>query len=179
MITKEDIYKVIPKKILKQIIKEYELDIYKGIHGIDHWSRVLINGLKIAENNNANKNIIIAFSFFHDVRRVRECGDPEHGLRGAKYIQTFKYKINLNKEELEKTMIACEGHSSIIHHEDIDIATCWDADRLDLYRVGVKPDSEFLNTEFAQDKNNICDATKRSWLVREDWVINLLNDLSF
>lgn len=177
MITKEEIYDVIPKPVLQKIINRFELDINGGIHGIDHWSRVLINALKIAEKNNANKKILIVFSFFHDIRREHESGDPEHGLRGAKYLQTFKYKININKNELKKAMIACEGHTSVLHHEDIDIATCWDADRLDLYRVGVKPDPEYLNTEFAKNAINISHATARSWFNREEWVIDLFNDL--
>lgn len=177
MITKMDVYKVIPKPVLKKIIHHFELNIDNSLHGIDHWARVLSNGIDIAENNGANKNVIIAFSFFHDIRRQHEAGDPEHGLRGAKYLQAFKYKINLTKEELNKAMKACAGHTDILHHEDIDIASCWDADRLDLYRVGVKPDPHYLNSDYAKKEETIKQATKKSWDNREEWLLDLIEDL--
>lgn len=177
MINKEDIYDVIPKKVLKKIMNDFHLNINNGIHGIDHWTRVLINGLRISEFNNANKKVLIVFAFFHDIRREHEAGDPEHGIRAAKYLQSFKYKINISKSELDKAMIACEGHTHIMHHDDIDVASCWDADRLDLYRVGVKPDPDRLNSNYSKDSSNISEAMKHSWSKREDWVIDLIYDL--
>ena len=35
--------------------------------------------------------------------------------------------------------------------DDLTIATCWDADRLDLLRVGVMPDPRYLVTEAARN----------------------------
>ena len=38
-------------------------------------------------------------------------------------------------------------------HESIDptLATCWDADRLDIGRVGLDVDSQYLFTDFAKE----------------------------
>jgi uncharacterized protein len=34
---------------------------------------------------------------------------------------------------------------------DVTVQTCWDADRLDLGRIGIKPEPRFLCTAAAQD----------------------------
>ncbi|MCK9230516.1 MAG: hypothetical protein M0Q23_07305 [Syntrophales bacterium] len=36
------------------------------------------------------------------------------------------------------------------HTGNIHIAACWDADRLDLGRVGIVPDEAFMNTEIGR-----------------------------
>ena len=48
-------------------------------------------------------------------------------------------------------MRACEGHSSGRTVEDITVCTCWDADRLDLGRVGIQPKAQYLCTAPAKD----------------------------
>jgi uncharacterized protein len=40
--------------------------------------------------------------------------------------------------------------------------TCWDADRLDLGRVGKRPSPRFLGTEYARRKDTIEWAYRRS-----------------
>lgn len=177
MITIDDIYAVIPKKILYEIIVNFELNVFNGVHGIDHWYRVLINGLKLAEKNGANKKVIIAFAFFHDIKRINEDSDPEHGARAAKLLLKYKYKINLNKEELKKTMDACYGHTSEKFSSDLDIATCWDADRLDLYRVGLVPSPEYLSTDYGKEEDTIKSAQTRSWTLFDKDELKIIDDL--
>ncbi len=177
-ITKEDIYNIIPKKILKEIIDNFYLDLDNGVHGIDHWTRVLINGIQLSERNkNINKNIIIAFAFFHDIKRTVEDKEPEHGYNGGRYLLKYKYKINLTKEELNTCYEACVDHTNVKNHTDINIGACWDADRLDLYRVGVMPDLDYLNLEESKNKELIKETTARSWQKRPYWVYDLCLDL--
>ena len=45
---------------------------------------------------------------------------------------------------------------------DITIQTCWDSDRLEFGRVGIKPSPERLCTEFARRKDVIEAAYDRS-----------------
>lgn len=178
MITKEEIYKVIPKKILIEVIESFYLQLFNGVHGIDHWTRVLQNGIILCDKNpNLNKNIIIAFSFFHDVGRTREDDEPIHGYNGGRRLLKYKYKINLTKEEIDKCYEACVDHTHTRHHKDPQIAACWDADRLDLYRVGVMPDVDYLNLEESKEEDIIKEAATRSWDKRPDWVIDLIQDL--
>ena len=59
------------------------------------------------------------------------------------------------------------------------IQTCWDADRLDLGRVGMMPDPRFLSTEIAKRRDTICWADGRAALgfipeiVKREWGIDL------
>jgi len=35
--------------------------------------------------------------------------------------------------------------------DDVTIGTCWDADRLDLGRVSIKPEAKHMSTAYARD----------------------------
>ncbi len=48
--------------------------------------------------------------------------------------------------------------------EEITVLTCWDADRLDLGRVGIRPNARYLCTEPAKDPAFITWAYERSLL---------------
>ncbi len=176
--SKENIYAVIPKHIIKKIFNDFELNLTQSHHGIYHWARVIQNGRLIAEQNKANINVIIAFAFFHDCQRMNEESDPDHGLRGGTYMLKFENQLNLSKEEISKVFEACEGHTDIIHHHDKDISTCWDADRLDLMRVGIYPNPQKLNNEAAKNAGLISYLSKNAFnQVELGWVNALIADV--
>jgi uncharacterized protein len=154
-ITKEKIYGIIPKEIIKEIFDDFDLDLEDGIHGIYHWARVIENGLEISQHNNANMNVIIAFGLFHDCQRENDSEDPDHGFRGGEFLEQFRGKLNLTNEEFDKAKKACAGHTNVLHDNDLDISTCWDADRLDLFRVGIYPEAEYLNNDIAKNDSFI------------------------
>lgn len=45
---------------------------------------------------------------------------------------------------------ACENHTDMTYCVERTVACCWDADRLDLTRIGIAPDPDLLNTETAR-----------------------------
>lgn len=175
---KEDIYNVVPKDVIQDIFEEFQLDLLEGAHGFYHWSRVIENGLLLSEDNNANLNVIIAFGLFHDCKRENDHEDPEHGFRGGQILMQYKDRINLTEEEINKAIIACEGHTDVLFHNDIDISTCWDSDRLDLMRVGIYPDPDLLNNDLAKEDWII---EQRSEIAEEwqepQWAIDLIDDI--
>lgn len=65
--------------------------------------------------------------------------------------ELFKLTVN----QLYTLMEACEGHSLGGTEADITVQTCWDADRLDLGRVGVKPHPDKLCTAAAKQQTMI------------------------
>ncbi len=158
---KEDVYNIIPKIILENIIENFALDIDQE-HGYFHWVRVINNGLTIAKETGANPKIILVFGFFHDVERENEFDDFEHGLRGGELMLSYRDQINLTDEEIQKAYQACKGHTDQLHNIDIDIGTCYDADRLDLYRVGKTPSEDYLNNEYSKEQKTIDDAIRRT-----------------
>lgn len=122
-----------------------------SVHGPDHWKRVERNALIIATDSGADVEIVRLFALFHDARRVNEWEDPEHGARGAALAGLFRGKLfELSDESFEILNYACSWHTDGRHHENPTIATCWDADRLDLERCGITPNPDYMSTNLAK-----------------------------
>jgi uncharacterized protein len=142
------------------VVKEKGLH-HTAVHGIPHWVRVERNGLYLAERNGANKTVVSLFALFHDCMRVNDNHDHEHGRRGADYARTLRNQLTgLSDGEFELLTFACQHHTNVKYSDDITIGTCWDSDRLDLERIGVKVKALLLNTQDAkelvqQNKQNI------------------------
>ena len=81
---------------------------------------------------------------------------------------TTESHVPLNDHEFELLTVACGGHSDGLQKADTTVMTCWDADRLDLGRVGITPDPNRLFTAPAKQKKTIDAAYKRSmrWVER-------------
>lgn len=167
------------KPILQAILEDYALPI-GGDHGIAHWARVLENGLKLAEATGANVEVVSLFAVFHDSRRINECTDHNHGLRGADFAAELRGVVfDLDDQKFNLLYRACEGHTYERTHPDITIQTCWDSDRLDLGRVGITPHPSKLCTEAAKTKKMIQWADGRASFrvvpefVLQEWGIEL------
>lgn len=75
-----------------------------------------------------------------------------------------QFKLNLSSDhgikhwdrQLEKLIFACQHHNnSRVKSADVTVQTCWDADSLDLGRVGIKPEPHLLNTFIAKRDETI------------------------
>ena len=123
-----------------------------SLHGPSHWRRVEANGWLIAEYSGADVTVVRLFSLFHDCRRENEHRDHGHGSRGADLAHTLRNKeFELDDARFDLLVEACEGHTDLTHHNHPTIGTRWDADRLDLPRVGITPKPVFLNTAKAKE----------------------------
>jgi len=141
---------MISKELIILLKQTFQLD-WKGIHGVSHWARVRLNGLLIAQQNGANQRVVELFAFLHDIKREDDFDDPHHGERAAQFIQTLPHQLLvINEEEKELLMCACADHSKGFVKGDITVRTCWDADRLDLGRAGLRPNTQKLCTELAK-----------------------------
>ncbi len=149
-------------KLIEAIRKEYVLS-WSGIHGISHWTRVHENGLWLAELTGANPRIVELFAYLHDAKRINDGRDPGHGQRAAQFAHTLQGSvICLSDEDLERLVYACTYHTAGLTKADITVQTCWDADRLDLGRVGIRPQARYLCTAAARDPETIQRALVRS-----------------
>ena len=145
---------IITHELLEEIKKHYRLDWY-GTHGIIHWSRVYENGVRLSEQEGVNLKIVQLFSLFHDSQRRRENRDENHGNRGAQLALRLRDYCQIDDEEFAILVHACAFHTTARNHEDVTIQVCFDADRLDLGRVGTKPDPRYLCTPLAKEKEII------------------------
>ena len=121
------------------------------------------NGIYLAELTEANKRVVELFALFHDSRRLNEGQDTDHGPRGALLAKLYRGKFyELPDDEFELLCTACHLHTQSKTHANATVQTCFDADRLDLARVGKIPDPNFLSTEAAKDSKVIESAIHRS-----------------
>ena len=88
----------VSKELIKGILSQYSLP-WDGIHGITHWARVMENGLRLAEQNGADKEITVLFAIFHDCKRQNESRDDGHGKRGGDFATTLKNTLQKSKEK--------------------------------------------------------------------------------
>lgn len=136
--------------IVHAVLEEYALP-WDGIHGVGHWARVLENGLRISQITGANVEVVQLFAIFHDSRRINEGVDDGHGQRGADLAVRLRGDIfQLPDQDFNLLHAACVGHTDGGTTADITIQTCWDADRLDLGRVGICPHPSKLCTGAAK-----------------------------
>jgi uncharacterized protein len=134
-----------------------------GRHGLPHWGRVLETGLRLAETTDANREVIKLFSVFHDARRETEKRDLGHGKRGSKLaVELRPTHISISDAEFELLIDACNRHTDGLTEADVTVQTCWDADRLDLWRVGFTPKAELLCTDAARDASMLEWSRERS-----------------
>lgn len=123
----------------------------RGTHGVVHWARVLDNGLRVAELTGADRRVVTWFAIFHDSRRVNEYSDPSHGRRGSDLARTMRGKLSLDDMAFDLLTTACDLHTDGLTIADPTVQACWDADRLDLARVGTTPRPDRLCTDAGRD----------------------------
>ena len=110
-----------PAAIMTAIQRQYALPI-RGTHGVVHWARVLENGQRIADANGA---------------------EFAKSLRGT--------LVHLDDAQFAMLSEACRLHTDGLTVGRLTVQTCWDADRLDLGRVGIKPEPHLLCTDAGRD----------------------------
>ena len=117
-------------------------------HGISHWDRVYANGQKLLTPE-VNALAVGLFAYLHDSCRRNDGRDLEHGPRAAKFIDTIRTTLlaEVSDEEIELLKTACRLHTTTHMTGNATVDACFDADRLDLGRVGIKPNPKYLATE--------------------------------
>jgi uncharacterized protein len=117
------------------------------IHGLDHWRRVEAHGVWLAERTGGDVVVARLFAAFHDVRRLSDGTDAEHGARGAALATQLHHRLfTLAAPQLELLQYACIWHTSGRLSDDPTIGACWDADRLDIWRAGYTPQERYMST---------------------------------
>lgn len=153
--------------IIEQL-RDYVL-FTSDIHGERHWSHVNHIGGKLADLMKLNpiqKRCVEVFAMTHDLARRDDGGGNEHAIEGAEYFSSELVTLFPDIDDLQVDIIT----SAIKHHsdgvcseeafhmghfshisgfgEDIikTVGCCWDADRLDLIRLGILPIEKYMST---------------------------------
>ena len=120
------------------------------IHGLYHWRTVERNGLYLSQYVDCDTQVVSCFAYLHDCMRLNEGSDPEHGLRAAAYAAQHQAALGLSDAQFQVLAQACSTHTSGQFTDDPTVGICWDADRLDLVRVGITPEAQYLMSEEAR-----------------------------
>ncbi len=171
---------VLTPSLVSRILEGYALP-RTGIHGVAHWVRVLENGRRVAAlTPGADLDIVELFSIFHDARRVNEAVDYGHGRRGAALANVLRGEyFDLDDARFALLQYACNEHTSGKIEADLTVQVCWDADRLDLLRVYIRPRGERLCTAAARTSEVMDWANRRAarlevpGLIETDWGMTL------
>ncbi|MBN1429559.1 MAG: hypothetical protein JXB07_14390 [Anaerolineae bacterium] len=169
---------MVSKKLLNAIIKQYSLPL-EGLHGLSHWARVLENGRLLAPLTGARLEVVELFAVFHDARRRNESTDYRHGHRAADYVRAQRHLLDLNERDFDLLVMACAYHVDGGTIGDVTVQTCWDADRLDICRVGLQINPKYLCTEAAREETFMREAVVRGVnryvpeLIKSEWGVEL------
>ncbi len=158
-----DLPEEITPELVEYIRKSYRLN-WHGIHGWAHWNRVCDIGLRLAQQNGADRAVVALFAFTHDMARMSDGRDPQHGPRAARQLvdELQGSLIQLSAQQFGWLVEAVKLHTAGLLHADLTVMTCWDSDRLDLGRVGIVPAAHKLCTVAARDQATMAWAYARS-----------------
>lgn len=135
----------------------------ESIHGPRHWRRVSRLGLRIARQEGADALVVAVFAACHDVARVHDGRDLQHGPLGAqRLLDDLADQLDLAPARLDLLVEAITHHTGGQVSGDPTIGACWDADRLDLVRIGFALDPDRLSTASARAVE-LQDAAARLW----------------
>lgn len=120
-----------------------------ALHGPRHWRAVARVGAELARRTpGADPDLVLLFAFAHDTRRRHDGHDPDHGRRAAAAVRELAAggALDLDPARLALLCRACAGHADGSTSADPTVGACWDADRLNLWRVGLAPARGLLST---------------------------------
>ena len=156
------------KRLREYAIKHSILGDY-SVHGVSHWDRVARNA-EVLITSDVDEQVVKAFAYIHDVERVNESDDLQHGPRAALLVDEIRSSVLgfLNDLEIVQLKEACRLHTLRHKTEDATVNACFDADRLDLGRVGITPNPD----KMATIQGRILAEKIMEVNPKEDWLLN-------
>lgn len=123
------------------------------VHGPAHWAGVAAAGLTLLDQTpDADPLVVLLFALFHDSMRRTDGHDPEHGSRAADLAAELREagEFELDDARMDTLCEALVFHDKGKTSTDPTIGVCWDADRLNLWRLMRRPDPVLLSTAAAR-----------------------------
>lgn len=151
--------------MLQHLRRQFKINWW-GHHGVRHWARVRRNARIIAQHvDGVDTAVTDLFAIIHDAWREDEWEDPGHGWRSMAWLRKLhgETRLGLTHQQFHTLLVAIERHSEPKPHAyNITMAACWNADRLDLGRVGITPAERFMYPEALPPYNVIGAIHKRA-----------------
>lgn len=114
------------------------------IHGYEHARRVGLFAEMLARTYGADPLFAVVAAYCHDCGRLNDGEDPEHGKRSWQRCADSVSRL-FTGAPLDQLRVAIEEHPLGMTSDVPLIAALWDADRVDLMRLGYKLESRFFS----------------------------------
>ena len=144
----------LPLDPLLAAVRARSSGIGSHVHGELHWRTVGANGLWLAGVvDGVDPEVVLLFALLHDTMRENDFTDPDHGRRAASFAGDLHAEglLGIATPQLDLLQHACAEHADGTVSTDLTVGACWDADRLDLPRVGIRPRPELFSTDLARN----------------------------
>ena len=163
--------KELPATIREVVSEVLSRSITTGVaHGSGHWKSVAAVGTWLTKDTPGSDPLVVfLFSLFHDSMRISDGMDIWHGLRAAKLARVLLEGGPLvSAAQLTTLCDALKDHDGGKTSYEPSTGVCWDADRLNLWRFGVRPKEYLLSTGAAKQRiewaeNFVQAAPARNW----------------
>lgn len=123
------------------------------LHGVGHLRKVArlagLIAMREAHDRCTVRSAVVA-GFLHDIGRVHDGHDPEHGRRSGGLARTVLAE-RFSTLPAGPILVAIEGHADGRVSAEPVAAALWDADRLTLGRAGITPRLDFFSTAAGRD----------------------------
>lgn len=132
------------------IVEKYAIQPRDGYHGLyTHTAAVVFRGIDYANSLNKNPNNVVLACAFHDMARVNDWADFEHGENAVPMAERVMDEMSVVKIHREPIIYAVKNHSLNLSAPDYVSACLWDADRTRLaWGYGYYP--QFFATDRAK-----------------------------
>lgn len=117
----------------------------------EHVTAVVTLALKLAELTGADRDVVEAAAWLHDVRK--EAGES-HPQEGATFARKFLLKTDFPTEKIERVARAIEDHMGLWRDEPLqglESQVLWDADKL--AKLGVTAAFHWTGGDLAKGKS--------------------------
>lgn len=140
------------RAIQEHVHQGFDAEACGQYHGPAHWARVSQHALAVSRSLGIDPLVPYIFGLVHDSQRQDDGLDPEHGPRATAFVRERRDDLFgfLADAEIDALAEACDRHSDGETDGEPWVRVCFDADRLDLARVSIRPDPDYLCTEYAR-----------------------------
>ncbi len=119
------------------------------LHGVSHLRRVAILSGRLANAVGEDVESAVVMGFLHDCARSNDGNDTEHGHESA-FLARGLIERFYPHLDVDRICEAIAGHADGEVTIDPLTACLWDADRLELKRIGRTIDLDLLSTKVAR-----------------------------
>ena len=132
---------------LQEAARRYQTDEQVFIYRWEHVRAVVALALKLAELTGADKEVVEAAAWLHDVRKDKK---DDHPIAGAAFARRFLAETDFPPEKIERVAQAIEDHMGLWRDtplDDLESQVLWDADKL--AKIGLTAAFHWMGMGFA------------------------------